>query len=180
MKRSTALAALMLVAAVAFAACGDDDDDDGGGGGEPETPAEAATLSIEATEPKKGQTRFEAPASIEAGLVEISFTNSGKAPHEGQLLRLEGGHTAQEALEAVTGESGKIPDWVIAAGGAGSAQPGETLSATQVLEPGSYGIIDTENPGSADLEVTGEASGADLPETDPESPRASTRSRRPG
>lgn len=161
MKLRRALPVLMLATAIPLAACGDDDDDGGSGGGDT---ADVAQLSIDATD--QG---IEAPQSIEAGLVEITLTNSGLGPHEAQLIRIAGGHTADQALDVVTGgESQRIPDWVSGAGGVGTTKPRETGTATQVLEPGSYTIIDTEphNPVNAELEVTGEAGEAKLPKAD--------------
>ena len=162
MKVRRALPALLLATAIPLAACGDDDDDGGGGGGG--DAAHVAQLSIDATD--QG---IEAPQSIEAGLVEITLTNSGLGPHEAQLLRLTGGHTADQALDLlVMGESERTPDWIGGGGGVGTTKPGETGTVTQVLEPGSYAIIDTEphNPVNAELEVTGEAGEAELPKTE--------------
>jgi uncharacterized cupredoxin-like copper-binding protein len=156
MKLPSAQTALLLVAVMALAACGGDDD----GGGEA---ADATQLSIDATD--QG---IEAPQSIEAGLVEITFTNSGKRPHEAQLIRLEGGHTPEQALKVVTGDSQRIPDWIVGGGGVGTTKPGATGTATQILDPGSYAIVDTQTdkPASATLEVTGQAAEADLPDAD--------------
>jgi hypothetical protein len=162
MKLRRALAALMLATAMTLAACGDDDDDGGGGGGGSEA-ADVTQLSIDVTD--QG---IEAPQSIEAGLVEITLMNSGKDGHEAQLIRLDGGHTAEQALKVVTGDSQRIPDWLGGGGGVGSTKPGETRTATQVLEPGSYAIVDTaaDKPASAELEVTGQAGEAKLPEAE--------------
>ena len=47
-----------------------------------------------------------------------------------------------------------MPDWLVGGGGVGTAEAGETRTvATQVLEPGSYAVIDTgaEQPQSAPL-----------------------------
>jgi hypothetical protein len=165
MRLRNLLALLLLALAMGIAACGDDDDDENGGGGGGDETAEAAQLEIESTEAGKGRTRISVPSSVEAGLVEISFTNAGKKPHEAQLLRLEGGHTAEDAIKAVTGESGKVPGWIEDGGGVGITAPGQTATATQVLEPGNYAVIDVEQTGSASLEVTGEPADAELPET---------------
>jgi hypothetical protein len=167
MKLTALLAAVMLAAVMALAACGDDDDDENGGGGGGDETAEAATLEIESTEAGGGErSRISAPESVEAGLVEVSFTNAGKKDHEAQILRLEGGHTAEEALRVLTGDQQRIPPWVTDGGGVGTTKPGETRTATQVLEPGNYMVIDFDQNGIAPFEVTGEATDAELPETD--------------
>ena len=80
MRLPGALTALMLAAAMALAACGDDD----GGGGSRRRGRRRNPLSIDVTD--QG---IEAPQSVEAGLVEITLTNSGKGSHEAQLIRLE-------------------------------------------------------------------------------------------
>ena len=149
-----ALAASMLAAAMTFAACGDDDDD-GNGGDSP------ASLSITADD--QG---ISAPESVEAGLTTITLENTGKDDHEAQLIRIDEGHTHEDVLELLTGESSQIPDWFTGGGGVGTAEPGQTRTATQVLEPGNYAIVDTgaEKPQSAPFEVTGEPADAELPE----------------
>ena len=154
----TALTAATVALALAVAACGDDDDD----GGTEESAAPTA-LSIVANDDG-----IQAPASAEAGLVEITLENAGKDDHEAQLIGLEGDHTAKEVLEVLTGDGSQIPDWFVGGGGVGTAEPGQTLTATQVLAPGRYAIIDTgaKKPQSAELEVTGEPVEAELPQTD--------------
>ena len=153
----TALTAATVALALALAACGDDDDDDAEEGAAP------TALSIVANDDG-----IQAPASAEAGLVEITLENAGKDDHEAQLIGLKGDHTAKEALELLTGDGSRIPDWFAGGGGVGTAEPGQTRTATQVLAPGRYAIIDTgaKKPQSAELELTGEAAEADLPQTD--------------
>ena len=158
MKLTTPLAAAMLALVFALSACGDDDDD---GGTEDQSSATALSIIT-------GDKGIQAPASVEAGLVEITLENDGKDNHEAQLIRLEGGHTAEEALSVLTGQSSKIPDWFVGGGGVGTARPGESRTATQVLEPGSWAIVDlgAEKPQSTALEVTGEPGDAELPEAE--------------
>jgi hypothetical protein len=161
-------AGLALLAAVLLAACGGDDG------------PEAKSLAIVASEPAQDSYRFEAPKSIEAGLVDIQLRNSGKLEHEAQLIEVEGGHTTEEALKAFDGivQGRPAPDWFRARGGVGTIAPGATATVTQRLEPGSYVFIDSGEPPGQDVEphyrqgavaeltVTGEATEADLPEAD--------------
>ena len=130
---------------------------------EAEQEASAIALSIIGTD-----SGLQAPKSVEAGVAEITFENTGKNEHEAQLIRIEGDHTPQDVIDSITSESGKIPDWLSGGGGVGTTEPGQTRTVTQVLEPGSYAIVNTDakKPQSAALEVTGEAAGGDLPETD--------------
>jgi hypothetical protein len=158
------LATLLLVAG-----CGGDGDGE-----------EAKSLSIEATEPARDSYRFEAPQSIEAGLVDIELRNSGKLEHEAQLIKVEGDHTTEEALRAFDGivRGRPAPDWLRARGGVGTTAPGGTTTITQRLEPGSYLFLDSGEPEGRNVEphyrqgavselaVTGEATDANLPDAD--------------
>jgi hypothetical protein len=159
---------LVLAAALLLAACGGDDG--------PET----RSLEIRATEPSEDRYGIVGPDSIEAGLVEIQFTNSGKLEHEAQLLKIEDDHTTEEALRAFDGiiRGRPAPDWFLARGGVGTIRPGETATVTQRLEPGSYIFVDSGEPEGRNVEphynqgavseltVTGEATDADLPDAD--------------
>lgn len=140
-------------------ACGSDDEE-GGGGGEP------TAVAIEISESGKAST-VKVPDTVEAGLVEVSFENSGKAPHSAQLVRVDGDQTAAQ-VKQVTGGEGGIPDWLHGAGGIGTVAPGQSGTATVLLEPGTYYAQDDEGDegGIAKFEVTGEAAEAELPSTD--------------
>jgi hypothetical protein len=141
---------------------------------------EATSLSVEATEPAKDSYRFEAPESIEAGLVDIEFTNSGRLEHEAQLVKIDGNHTTEQALRAFDGivNGRPAPDWFRARGGVGTTAPGGSATITQRLEPGSYVFLDSGEPEGRDvkphyregavseLTVTGEATEAKLPDAD--------------
>ena len=133
LRRSTAALALG-VAAFAIAACGDDDEKEA---------AKPTTLSITTTDAGKNF-KMAVPKSIEGGAVTVKFRNASKVPHEAQLIRLDDGHTVQEALKIVTPEKVVLPDWFHAEGGVGGTPPGKSGSATVKLSPGTYGVIDTE------------------------------------
>lgn len=156
------------------AACGSDDDDSSSG-----SSSEAAAVTFETTEPSKGKVAIAGPDTVEAGLAEITLKNSGKGPHDAQILRVEGDRTVDEVLSNSTDgkEGAPIPEWISGAGGFGTTAPGKSATVTQVLEPGTYYVVDTESGqgsekqnsrlgGVAKLEVTGEQSTAELPETD--------------
>jgi hypothetical protein len=112
---------------------------------------------------------FSVPKSVEGGLVEVSLTNEGKAPHGVQFIRVEGNHTGQEALEEISGESEKAPDWIRAEGGIGRVEGGETGTATVNLQAGNFLITDAATfegkPATAEMKVT-EGDEGDLPSTD--------------
>jgi hypothetical protein len=170
MRAIAAAVCFVLTGALLLSACGGDD-----GGGD-----EAKSLPVEATEPARNSYRLEAPQSVEAGLVDIEFTNSGRLEHEAQLIKIEGNRTTEQALAAFEGvlRGRAAPAWFRARGGVGTTAPGETATITQRLEPGSYVFIDSGEPPGRDVEphfkqgavseltVTGEASEADLPESD--------------
>ena len=167
MKLTTALAALMLAAAMAVAACGDDDDDggDGNGGGQADTPAGAAQLTI--SETAQG---LEVEGTPAPGVAEITLQNDGKKPATAQLIRATGGESRKEVEKVYSGagEGEPIPDWFRAEGGPGTTAPGESSTATLELEEGTYYAVNDEDKPevSPAFEVSGDASDAELPETD--------------
>jgi hypothetical protein len=103
--------------------------------------------------------------------VTIELTNTGKAFHEAQLIRLDAGHTPEEAISVIAAEGAPSPGWIHAAGGTGPAPPGGSRSATQRLRPGRYIVCDApfQNQGQglkfgvASFKVEGEAGGGTLP-----------------
>lgn len=127
--------ALVLISAVSFGltACGNDAED---------TQAAAPTrFAVTATEAGK-RLRLTVPRSVSAGIVTVELTNIGKAFHEAQLIRLDQGHTPQDALKVIAAEGAPSPGWIHAAGGTGPVPPGGKRSATQRLRPGNYIIYD--------------------------------------
>jgi len=143
----------LAIVPIGLAACGDDDSKKSG-----KAATKAAPTPLAITTTDAGAKRFEttAPKTIEGGLVELTFTNAGKAVHEALLIRVDGPHTARDALEVVTDESGApVPDWFHAAGGASGTGPGQTAKATMNLPPGRYAMIDNANgqaPGPSNSE----------------------------
>ncbi|MBA2381608.1 MAG: hypothetical protein H0V73_05795 [Chloroflexi bacterium] len=139
----------------------------GGGGDDATKPTKVA---VNVTESGK-QATIEVPKEVEGGLVELSLDNSaGKAPHAGQLILLNDGHTAQEAIAIVGSEKPQpIPSWLRAEGGVGSTAPGESNAATVKLPEGHYAVIDDAGMGGpppfTEFDVKGD-NGGDLPETD--------------
>jgi hypothetical protein len=178
------LALLVVAGLFLLSACGDDDDssssDSGGSASSSETAAEsteATAVTFETTEPSKSKVSIDAPKSIDAGLVDITYKNSGKGPHDGQIVRVEGDRTAQNVIDTIvdSDEGAPIPAWLSGGGGVGTVAPGQTAKVTQVLEPGTYYLLDTESgqgggPSNAEkggivkFEVTGEG-GGELPST---------------
>lgn len=155
-----------LAVVALLAGCGGDDE-------------ATAPISVSLSVSKDGsEYELTAPATVEAGLAEISLRVDAPATeeHEAQLVRVEGDHTLAEALEVLTpAESVPVPSWLFAAGGVGSTKGGKTATVTQILEPGTYYVFDlgeaegdnvpsfAEQGATATIEVTGEAGDAELP-----------------
>jgi hypothetical protein len=164
------MAALAVTALALLAGCGGDDK-----AAEPPTPV---YLSV-----SKNGSEYEltSPATVEAGLVEISLQvdTPDTEEHQAQFIRVEGDQTLAEALEALTSEDGAaIPPWLFAAGGVGSTKGNFTVAVTQILQPGTYYVFDlgegegdnvpsfAEQGATATIEVTGDVGDAELPESD--------------
>ncbi len=152
---SICLVATVLVAS-ALAACGGEDEQ---------------SLTFTITEEGK-QRKVAGPQSAEAGTAEITLKNEAKGGNDLQLIRVEGDHSAEEVVEGLSeASSGKpFPDWFFAGGGIGGTGPGESRTATQVLQPGTYYALSTEGrfdaKSVATIEVSGEESDDELPEAD--------------
>ena len=161
----------LFAAGALVAGCGDDDD-------EPATKSESAkptTFAVTATAQGKKKKALEFPATVKAGLVTLTLTNSDTVARSAQIIRVLEDHTIDDVLKVVNAESTKIPDWMQDGGGLGAVKPGATKSATQNLAPGRYVIWDDEGgddddaPGNdalgakGEFMVTGEAVDAELP-----------------
>ena len=158
---------LAATAALAIASCGDDDDQTGDGGGDA---ASVQTLRI--TADSKGA--LTVPAKAAPGATKITLDNRSKGDAEAQFVRIEGNHSAEEALGAlglaISGKPWK--DFFYATGGVGMTGPGESLSVTQELDAGgTYYVVNASGggrPGPDDLhklEIGGQP-GAKQPKTD--------------
>jgi hypothetical protein len=152
--------ALALISLGALAACGEGDGD------------EAQKLTFTAASKGKSVT-VTAPEKAETGVAEITFTNESDSEADLQLIRVEGERSAEEVVgglgQAIQGKS--FPEWFFAAGGIGTVAPGETVTVTQVLQPGDYYAFNTEGaePDAktvAMTEVSGEESDEELAEAD--------------
>jgi uncharacterized cupredoxin-like copper-binding protein len=129
-----------LVAALALSACGSSDKkSESSGAGK--TGTAGANLDVTLTETGK-TAKYTVPKSTKGGLTTLTFSNKGKVPHEAQLVRIEGGHTPQEALKLIAAQGNKVPDWLHAEGGLGQVPPGKTADANLVLDPGKYLVVD--------------------------------------
>ena len=161
--RVSILAAIGAVAVVA--GCGGSDSNDN-----------PTTLSLKISENGKAAA-FQAPKTATGGLVKVDLANQGKAPHGVQFIQYANGHTQQEVLQQLGGNSNTIPPWVKLEGGIGTVAPGQTGTATVNLPGGNYVLVDAAAlggpgpssgpPATAGITLSGGSTG-DLPDTDAE------------
>ena len=83
------------------------------------TAGAASTINIEASEPAQGQYAYKVDTTLKGGLVEIDLKNTGKEPHQAQLIKLEQGKTVQDFLAILPSlaQNGPLPDAFKAGGG---------------------------------------------------------------
>ena len=165
--------ALLAAPALLLAACGGGDD----GGTRATTPPQPAKVTVTATTSGK-QVTFDLPAQLKQGATQLELVNNTKEPAELQIVQLDGGHTLAEFYPAIeTEEPAPIPTWLHAYGGVGETSPGQTRSVVVDLKAGRYAWFSGTAPeregatpqykrgGEGSFEVTGDASGAQLPAT---------------
>lgn len=82
---------------------------------------------------------FAGPAVVNAGWITVNLINRGKEPHQVQIVRLEPGKTAEDALAAL--RNGTKPPFAFV-GGPNAADPnGGRANATQYLAAGNYLLL---------------------------------------
>ena len=147
--RGATLTLFALAAAAPLAlAAGADGDGDGDGTAAAAAKPSATTLAITTRDAGTNRFAMKAPATIRGGLVKLVFKNASKTPHEAQLVRLGGRHTAREALAILTADGPTaIPAWLKVAGGAGSTGPGRTTTTQLNLAAGRYAVLDLGGAG---------------------------------
>jgi uncharacterized cupredoxin-like copper-binding protein len=84
--------------------------------------------------------KFDAPATIPAGLTEFRFLNKGPAIHHMAILKLEDGKTFDDLKTAIA-NPGPPPAWIVELGGPNAPSPGVESNATISLDPGNYALI---------------------------------------
>lgn len=92
---------------------------------------------------------FEAPDTIPAGFTTFRMVNNSDQFHMAQLIKLEGGRTLDDFLQAYSEAFrtvGPRPEWAQRLGGPGVAEPHGESNTTQHLEAGSYAWICLVNP----------------------------------
>jgi uncharacterized cupredoxin-like copper-binding protein len=122
---------VLLAATVVLASCGR------------EQAAQQSAAKLQKVTVQAADYKFSAPGALTSGAVEITLTNAGTEPHQGQLLRLKDGVTAGQLVEA-----GKKPnaEELLAGmatfdGGPNGIDPGKTQVATVGLPAGHYAFV---------------------------------------
>lgn len=115
----------LAAAALALVACGDDDDDGGSSNAAPAVRVVGAEYA------------FVMPDRVKGGMTKMNFVNSGKELHEYGLARLEPGKTLAD-LDKVLAGGGEPPEWTDDIGGVPALTPGDRISITRRLRPGTY------------------------------------------
>jgi hypothetical protein len=140
MRRSRSVRAAALLAlgvgALAFGvtACGGDD--------------EPQSLGLELTS-ADGKFAISEPTPVEAGLVRFEYQNSTEEQADAQLLRIDDGHSLEDALAVLNDDT--TPNWLHAAGGVGQIAAGATGEAELLLEEGTYYLVDLGEPEGDDV-----------------------------
>lgn len=117
------LAAVLALVALAAAGCG----------GSGNSTAEAVTV-------EGGEYAYVMPDEIEGGVVSMRFRNAGKEPHEFALGRIGEGHTIDETIRDLVANDGDVP-YATDLGGVPLLSPGEEITITRRLEPGTYSLL---------------------------------------
>lgn len=129
------LAVAVASAALILGACTSD-----GGGETVSSPTIKSAEAAGAVEVRAMEYAFDVPAEVAGGVVEMRFTNTGGFPHEFAFARIEEGKT-QADVEAVIESEDEPPDWVQDVAGVPALSPGESVTVTRTLEPGSYAFL---------------------------------------
>ena len=94
------IAVLAVIAAGSFViGCGDDEKDS-------TAPAKPTAFPIEASAESKKKLVLTFPATVKAGLVTMTLTNSDDKLRSAAIVRLEGDHTADEFLTDIVNSDG--------------------------------------------------------------------------
>jgi plastocyanin len=162
-RKALGVVVVLAAAGLFLVACGSDDDE------------AAKPAAFELVQTGGADPTLNGPGAIEAGAVAVSFKNTGQQPADLQLVSIDGDHSVDEVLGVVgNSEPVPIPDWLTAQGGLGTVAPGQTSTATMVLDKGKYyavGMVETEDdsdgppPAVLTLDITGDGGGS-LPKAD--------------
>lgn len=83
---------------------------------------------------------FEMPATLQAGLTQVTLVNDGKEPHHLWILKLEDGKRLADVFASLKNTI-EFPKWARNVGGPNSPVPGGRSVALIDLEPGHYAVL---------------------------------------
>jgi hypothetical protein len=150
----------VVVTALGIAACGSSSSTKSTTAASTPAPATPTVVAITTRDAAGGRFTVQAPTTVQGGLVTIQFANAAKAPHEAQLIRVDGTHTITQLLKVIaTSGPTKIPAWIHAAGGVAEVLAGQQGSTTENLVAGHYFVTDTDT-GSSDTAPAPSSRGA--------------------
>jgi uncharacterized cupredoxin-like copper-binding protein len=138
-------AALLSLAALCVTAIACSDDDSSSSSPTPAATASSASgggASIAEVKFNAKDFAYDAPATINGGLVKLTMTNTGQEPHQANLLKLNDGVTDAQFQAALQNPD---PSGIFAigkfAGGPNTADPGASVSVTADLAAGKYALL---------------------------------------
>ena len=122
---------LLAAAALSLSGCADGGDEDEG------SPTTTGPTAATAVDVSAKEYAFDGPAKVTGGVVEMRFTNTGGLPHEFAFARIEEGKTEAD-IKAVIDSGEEPPEWAEDVAGVPGLSPGQSITVTRTLEPGSY------------------------------------------
>jgi hypothetical protein len=84
---------------------------------------------------------YKGPTRLDAGQVQFEIVNTGKEPHQIQIVKLGQKHTAADFAAAIKADPTHLPAWGSLMGGPNGTVPGSRASTLQVLVPGEYVLV---------------------------------------
>jgi uncharacterized cupredoxin-like copper-binding protein len=129
--------AVVLVAVVTLlAACGSS----GGSGAKSDSSTTTKAESLPKVTIEAADFSFKAPATMPAGYVDVTLKNTGKEGHQVQFVKLGNGVTMDAFVAAASKTDIGALSSSVFVGGPNGADPGQSVTATVKLEPGTYAL----------------------------------------
>lgn len=96
--------------------------------------------SLEPVTIEGGEYAYVVPDDIEGGVVSMRFVNTGDEPHEFAFGRIDGDHTIDELVRDLFANEGHA-SYAQDLAGVPFLSPGEEITVTRTLEPGTYSLL---------------------------------------
>jgi hypothetical protein len=85
---------------------------------------------------------FSGPSTVPPGVVRFRLTNGGTRAHMLDIVKLSGGKTAEDLLQAVqSNPDAPLPSYAVSIGGPNAVDPGMDSVAYAQLQPGDYAVV---------------------------------------